>query len=76
VLTRATELLDAGDLRLACHLVEMAVLAQPDSAAVHELRGRIYSQRADAQVSSMARNILNHAALASEQGKRDVAGTA
>ena len=26
-------------------------------------------------LSSMARNILNHAALASEQGKRDIAGT-
>ncbi|MEN3272841.1 MAG: hypothetical protein V7636_1602, partial [Actinomycetota bacterium] len=54
--------------------VEMAVLAEPDSSAVHALRGDIYSTRSGTQVSSMARNILNHAALASEQGKRDVAG--
>ncbi|MEA3056395.1 MAG: hypothetical protein QOD30_1827, partial [Actinomycetota bacterium] len=74
VLARATELKDSGDLRLACHLVEMAVLAEPGSDAVHALRGETYSARSDTQVSSMARNILNHAALASEQGKRDVAG--
>jgi len=75
VLARATELKDSGELRLACHLVEMAVLAEPDSQAVHALRGEIYSTRSGTQVSSMARNILNHAALASEQGKRDVAGS-
>jgi len=74
VLTRVTELKDAGDLRLACHLIEMAVLAEPSSDAVHALRGEIYSTRSGTQVSSMARNILNHAALASEQGKRDIAG--
>jgi alkyl sulfatase BDS1-like metallo-beta-lactamase superfamily hydrolase len=74
VLARATELESSGDLRLACHLVEMAVLAEPSSDAVHALRGEIYSARSGTQVSSMARNILNHAALASEQGKRDIAG--
>jgi alkyl sulfatase BDS1-like metallo-beta-lactamase superfamily hydrolase len=74
VLARVAELHAAGDLRLACHLVEMAVMAEPDSEAVHALRAEIYSKRSATQVSSMARNILNHAALASAQGKRDVAG--
>src|SRR4051812_37902780 len=74
VLTRATELKAAGELRLACHLVEMAVLAEPASNVVHALRAEIYSERSATQVSSMARNILNHAALASGQGQRDVAG--
>ena len=34
----------------------------------------IYAARVAEQESSMARNILNHAALASRQGKRDLAG--
>ena len=38
LLARAAELRDAGDLRLACHIVEMAVRAEPDSPAAHELR--------------------------------------
>ncbi len=33
-----------------------------------------YAARSKLEESSMSRNILNHAALASEQGKRDLAG--
>jgi alkyl sulfatase BDS1-like metallo-beta-lactamase superfamily hydrolase len=76
VLARATELQQSGDLRLACHLVEMAVLAEPDSVDAHQVRAAVYSARSATQVSSMARNILNHAALASAEGKRDLAGEA
>ena len=75
VLQRAAALRDADDLRLACHLIEYATLAAPDSAEVHALRREIYAARAQQQTSSMARNILNHAALASAQGKRDLAGS-
>jgi alkyl sulfatase BDS1-like metallo-beta-lactamase superfamily hydrolase len=74
VLARAAELQAADELRLACHLVEFAVLAQPDSSEAHALRASIYAARSGQQVSSMARNILNHAALASGEGKRDMAG--
>jgi alkyl sulfatase BDS1-like metallo-beta-lactamase superfamily hydrolase len=74
VLTRAADLMHEGNLRLACHLVEFAVLAEPGSTAAHELRRDIYAARSRTQESSMARNILNHAALASDQGKRDLAG--
>ena len=74
VLARAAALRDAGDLRLACHLVELAVLAEPDSREAHTLRREIYAARAQGQTSTMARNILNHAALASERGRRDLAG--
>jgi hypothetical protein len=59
---------------MACHLVEFAVLAEPASVVAHELRGEIYGTRAAQQSSSMARNILNHAARASAQGRRDLAG--
>ena len=71
VLAEARRLAEAGDRRLACHLVEFAVLADPDSSAAHEARAEIYAQRAAEQESSMARNILNHAAQASQQLRRD-----
>jgi alkyl sulfatase BDS1-like metallo-beta-lactamase superfamily hydrolase len=74
VLDRAGTLLSSGELALACHLIEFAVLAEPASKAAHELRHRIYTARSQQQPSSMARNILNHAAQASAQGKRDLAG--
>ena len=74
VLARVQELREAGNLRLACHLVEYAVIAEPASKEAHALRADVYSARSKLQESSMARNILNHAALASAQGKRDLAG--
>jgi glyoxylase-like metal-dependent hydrolase (beta-lactamase superfamily II) len=75
VVARALELADAGDHRLACHLVEAAVIAEPDSAEAHAARARIYEERASEQESSMARNILRHASLASQAGRRDLAGS-
>jgi alkyl sulfatase BDS1-like metallo-beta-lactamase superfamily hydrolase len=74
VLRRVEKLRDDGNLRLACHLVEYAVLADPSSDRVHATRKEIYALRSAEQSSSMARNILGHAALASEKGKRDLAG--
>ena len=59
---------------MACHLVEHAVQAEPHSVEVHSLRAEIYNARADRHESSMARNILRHAALSSEQGRLDLAG--
>ncbi len=74
VLDRAAALRAEGDLRIACHLVEYAVIAEPGSNAAHALRAEIYAARAALETSSMSRNILNHAALSSQQGKRDIAG--
>ena len=74
VLARAAALQAEGNLRLACHVVEFAVLAEPKSKAAHDLRRDVYAARAKGETSSMSRNILNHAALASDQGKRDLAG--
>ena len=74
VLGRAQALAADGDHRMACHLVEFAVLAEPESAAVHRVRNEIYAARSAGYESSMARNILNHAARASAKGKRDLAG--
>ena len=74
VLARARALADDGDRRMACHLIEHAVLAEPDSAEVHALRAEVYAARAEEQESSMARNILRHAAISSEEGRIDLAG--
>jgi alkyl sulfatase BDS1-like metallo-beta-lactamase superfamily hydrolase len=74
VLRRAADLADAGDLRMACHLVEYAVLAEPGSDQAHQARADVYSRRADEQESSMARNLMTHAAQASRLKRRDLAG--
>lgn len=71
VLERATSLRDEGNLRMACHLVEFAVIAEPASREAHQLRHDIYEARAALETSSMARNILNHAARASLDQRRD-----
>jgi alkyl sulfatase BDS1-like metallo-beta-lactamase superfamily hydrolase len=75
VLDRARALLQDGNARLACHLIEFAVLAEPGSEEAHALRREIYTARSAEQTSTMGRNILNHAALASAQRRRDLAGT-
>ncbi|MCU4183001.1 MBL fold metallo-hydrolase [Acidiferrimicrobium sp. IK] len=74
VLRRAAELAGSGDLRLACHLVEYAVLAEPESDAAHDARADVYARRAAEQESSMARNLMVHAAEASLRRRRDLAG--
>ena len=42
--SRARELAAAGDHRLACHLVEFAVLFEPGSAEAHEVRAEVYAR--------------------------------
>lgn len=74
VLRRVEELAESGNLRLACHLAEFAVLAEPRSRMAHEVRAAVYERRAGGEESSMARNILLHASQASRSGKRDLAG--
>lgn len=57
---RAQELVE-GDIRLACHLVEMAVLAEPESPQVHSIRSEIYQLRRDQETSLMAKGIFGAA---------------
>ncbi len=60
---RAESLAAAGDLRLACHLAEMAVLAEPDSKRAHLVRAAVYDARRRAEVSFMASGIYRSAYL-------------
>ena len=64
--TRAEEIAAEGDLRLACHLAEMAALAAPDERRVHEIRAAVYDARRAAESSFMASGIYRSAALDSQ----------
>jgi alkyl sulfatase BDS1-like metallo-beta-lactamase superfamily hydrolase len=59
---RAETVAAAGDLRLACHLVELAVLADPDDRRNHEVRAAVYEQRRRTETSFMATGIYRAAA--------------
>ena len=67
---RARELADAGELRLAGSLVELAVHADPQSPALHEARAEVNERRAAAEASTMSTGVFSWAARAS----RDAAG--
>jgi alkyl sulfatase BDS1-like metallo-beta-lactamase superfamily hydrolase len=58
---RASRLADGGDLRLACHLVELAAQAAPEDAAICRTRAEIYRRRAESESSLMARAIYRAA---------------
>lgn len=59
---RAGELAAAGDLRLAGHLAEMAVLAAPDDAGGQRVRAEVFGQRAEAELSTMSKGVFSWAA--------------
>lgn len=71
VLARAEQLQAEGDLRMACHLVEMAALAEPGSGEAHAARTRVYAARSAQELATMSRGIFHHAAESSREGKRD-----
>ena len=50
------------DPRLACHLVEFAVLAEPDNKSAQALRAEVYQLRRDMEMSLMAKGIFGAAA--------------
>ncbi len=59
------------DVRVACHLVELAMLATPDNAAVHAIRAEIYQARRESETSLMAKGIFGAAANESKQALED-----
>ena len=63
---RATELADAGDLRLAGHLAELAAQAAPDDAGVHRVRADVFGRRAQEERSTMSRGVFAWAQRESE----------
>ena len=62
---RALELVEAGDLAVATHLVQMAADAEPDNRDVHEIRKEVYAARRRVATSLMAKGIYKSAINAS-----------
>src|SRR6056297_368535 len=62
LIERAVELSDAGDVRLACHLADLAGWAAPDDVGVHDQRALVYRARRTAETSLMAKGIFAGAA--------------
>jgi alkyl sulfatase BDS1-like metallo-beta-lactamase superfamily hydrolase len=55
---RATALAEAGQTRLAAHLIELASSAAPGSAAIQAVRASVYSRCAAAETSLIGRAIF------------------
>ncbi len=67
LMRRALELVDAGDLRLACHLADFAGWAAPDDPSIHEGRARVYVARRKSELSLMSKGIFKAAERESEE---------
>jgi len=67
LIRRAEELARAGDLRLACHLCDLAGYAAPDDASIHLVRADIYEMRRKSESSLMAKGIYKAASKESLQ---------
>ena len=53
--------------RLACHLAEMAVQAEPENRYAHEVRADVYQHRRGLETSPMAKGIFGTAANESKE---------
>jgi len=58
---RARTLSEAGEHRLACHLAELAVQADPEAKDCHLARAEVYGERRKAESSLMAKGIFGWA---------------
>jgi glyoxylase-like metal-dependent hydrolase (beta-lactamase superfamily II) len=73
LLQRAEREAEAGNLRLACHLVDFAGWAAPDDPDVHDARAAIYKRRRSTESSLMSKGIYAAAARESEAVRQRMA---
>jgi len=66
---RAEALTEAGELALACHLVELAAQAAPGDDGIRAVRAAVYAQRAARERSTMAKGVYGWAAAESAPPK-------
>ncbi|MFT7686383.1 MAG: alkyl sulfatase BDS1-like metallo-beta-lactamase superfamily hydrolase [Candidatus Azotimanducaceae bacterium] len=64
---RAMEIADKNDYRLACHLIEYAVNADPSNKLLHSMRSKIYRSRIAEESSLMSKGIFGHASKESKK---------
>lgn len=67
---RAEELSDSGDHRLAGHLAELAVQADPTDPALHRARSVVFGRRAELERSTMAKGVFRWAANESDRASQ------
>jgi len=66
-LAERAEVLKESNPRLACHLAEMAVQAEPENRYAHEVRADVYQYRRGLETSLMAKGIFGTAANESKE---------
>lgn len=66
---RARELHDEGEARLACHLADYALEAEPENDDVREAVSDVYTDRAEDEESLMSSNIFRSAAAYADEGR-------
>ena len=66
---RARELQDEGETRLAFHLADYAIEAEPEKEEVREAVNEVYKRRADDEQSLMSTNIFISAAAYADEGR-------
>jgi alkyl sulfatase BDS1-like metallo-beta-lactamase superfamily hydrolase len=66
LIRKALDLRSNGELALASHFIELAVIADPDNRNAHKARARIYKERRYEELSQMAQGIFGYAAKESE----------
>jgi alkyl sulfatase BDS1-like metallo-beta-lactamase superfamily hydrolase len=69
LVARAQEIAGTGDLRLACHLADYALEAEPSNRDVQEAVAALYDRRAATETSLMAINLMNSAAAYAREGR-------
>lgn len=62
LLSRAENLAGVEDYRMACHLADWAIEAEPDNAEAHRVRAGIYRARTSAEASTMSKGVFGAAA--------------
>jgi alkyl sulfatase BDS1-like metallo-beta-lactamase superfamily hydrolase len=68
LLSRAQALADAGDLRLACHLADYALEADPANGEVQKGVCALYERRADGEEGLMSENLFRSASVYAAKG--------
>jgi alkyl sulfatase BDS1-like metallo-beta-lactamase superfamily hydrolase len=76
LIRRAQQLAGDGELRLACHLADLAGWAAPDDPQVHAARAEVYVARRKAEPSLMSKGIFAAAARESQMVAEQSAGSA
>jgi glyoxylase-like metal-dependent hydrolase (beta-lactamase superfamily II) len=66
---RASRLAESGDLRLACHLADYALEAEPGSDRVRTAVAALYERRAELEPSLMGVNLFRSAAAYAREGR-------